>query len=162
VIVTAPEQVHDARGGRPLGREARLGQVRQQIDRAPGEAVGQQVLRAHDPQHVIQAVAAYREAGVAAGGDLLADFVCRVPDFQPRDLGMRRHQRVDVLVVQTKDALDHVLLVVPEDASLGALLDHDPDLFFAHGPVVGLLDAQHLQHQVGGQAQEAHQRIGEQ
>ena len=86
------------------------------LDRALLQTGGQQRMAAHDPNAVIEAAAAHRQARVAGREHLGQLAVERLLQIQPPDLGARRHDRAHGPVGQMEHPLHQLMFRLLEHA----------------------------------------------
>ncbi len=93
--------------------------------------------------------------------DGLQDGILGRVHVEPDDLGPGGHQRLDGPIAELENALHHVPFLGFDDAGLRALFDQHADFFFGQRRFWLGIDPQDAQHGVGGQAQQAHHRPGD-
>ena len=93
----------------------------------------QEVLDLHDPEDVVDAPVADREARVRALADLPLHLLGGVVQVEPDDLLHRRHQLAGPMAAEPEHARDDLVLRRAEDPRLDPLPEQDVDLLLGGG-----------------------------
>ena len=136
----------------------RVSHRRLHVQRTPLQHRLEQIARAQDSDHVIQPVAADRDALVWAVCDRAPHIVLRVDDIDPINVAARRHDRHDALLVEPQHVRHELLLTFVENPRFRPLLHQHVDLVVCHRRLVLPFDPQEAQQQPRRRRQQPHQR----